>query len=457
MKNNNNKQNYVFSTSQVAISFQLGKLKIFQFDTKALISEYKSSFGNFIALNYSPDGRLLGVGTESDEAFIIDSESNNFLYCLEGHKNYVSSIIFEEQLINDEEQFDSQEENNLLNCSIMETVLTEYNTNTGNTNLNGTGNISNTNNYLRLSTITNINHGFGANIGNYYKAPTRKIDSVELLQNLKEEADLQGKINHSDKFFDPKHLRKTRTYLPNININQTGNNNNNNNNNNSSECKECKIYDVYTAGYDGYLGIWRIEHYYDPDETGLIKNLTDMNFNTKDSNIVKKINYPRSILLSNNSEKIVFFTDLVKIQNIPIFYLDIFDNMLVLIGKRNNSGSSVNVKFFHGQIFTSEQMEKNQINQKPISEESYNQTNNSFNSKKKAYNVDSKYQELKQSSVNSTVNNSINTNANLTSTSYYEGKEREGKDTRDREKRGNSSVKNNGNSNNKNNNNKGAY
>ena len=80
-------------------------------------------------MEYSNDGKLLGLGAESDEVYIIDAETNSYLYCFEGHKNYISSIIFDEPLSNEQDQIDVDDTNNNLNMSVMDPILTEYGSN----------------------------------------------------------------------------------------------------------------------------------------------------------------------------------------------------------------------------------------------------------------------------------------------------------------------------------------
>lgn len=427
----------------MAISFHLGKLKIFHFESKSLIAEFKSSFGNFITINYSNDGKLLGIGSESDEAFIIDSETYTFLHCLEGHKNYVSSIIFDERPTNDYDQNDEIEDvRNMLNSSNLDIHPTEFNSNQENMHLNGLGGMKSsttTNNYLRQSTVSNIN-GFGMNQINYYKQPTRQINPIELFQNLNEEIENYNSNTTVNKVFDPRSLRRTRTSVGNQakanNISYDANNLNNNNINNNDN-KECKIYDIYTAGYDGFLGVFRIEFYFDLEENNqLPKGVLDLSIKDKDSSL-RKLTLPKPILLENLSEKNVLYTDFVKIQNVPIYKLIMVDNMLVMISKRNNQGSSVFVKFYHGILLTDEPEIKNVNNDKKISEEAYNNTvhsqNNSTTFKRKNnINLDTKYPDPKLPPVNAKNygNNNSSTNASMNHSTYSnnETKERESKE-----------------------------
>jgi hypothetical protein len=105
-------------------------VKIFHYESKIQIAEFKCNYGNFITIEYSSDGKLLGLGSECDEAYIIDAETHNYLYCFEGHKNFVSSIKFDECLNTDEQdQIDADEINNNLNMSVMETNTNEYGSN----------------------------------------------------------------------------------------------------------------------------------------------------------------------------------------------------------------------------------------------------------------------------------------------------------------------------------------
>lgn len=74
----------------------------------------------------------MGLGAECDEAYIIDADNFNYLHCLEGHKNFVSSIVFEEFLNqNDKDLIEEDDDNSIdnLNMSVMETLNNEYGSN----------------------------------------------------------------------------------------------------------------------------------------------------------------------------------------------------------------------------------------------------------------------------------------------------------------------------------------
>jgi hypothetical protein len=80
-----------------AVSFDGGLVGIFHYESQALVSLFKTSYGNVICLDYSKDGRLLALGCEDDNIYIADAENNSLLYTLQGHENYVSSVRFEEK------------------------------------------------------------------------------------------------------------------------------------------------------------------------------------------------------------------------------------------------------------------------------------------------------------------------------------------------------------------------
>lgn len=94
----------------------------------------------------------MGLGAECDEAYVIDAETNNYLYCFEGHKNYISAIIFDEVNIDENDQLDEVEVNNNLNMSVMETLT---NDNVSNTNLR-VKNIFINNKFIRIQFILSI-------------------------------------------------------------------------------------------------------------------------------------------------------------------------------------------------------------------------------------------------------------------------------------------------------------
>lgn len=77
------------------INFENGFLGVFHYETHALVSIYKTSYGNICSINFSQNGKLLVLGCEDDNIYIADAESNSLLYCLQGHDNYVSSVCFE--------------------------------------------------------------------------------------------------------------------------------------------------------------------------------------------------------------------------------------------------------------------------------------------------------------------------------------------------------------------------
>lgn len=138
------------------------------------------------------------------------------------------------------------------------------------------------------------------------------------------------------------------------------------------------------------MGIWRIELVEEQNNfiNYLTKTFSDLLINPKESNIVKKLTSPKVTFLSNKPEKMMYYVDLIKIKSVPIFAFKMIENMIVIVGKKNNNGSSVSLEFLHGVI----KVDKNN---------SDSETNFSDDKliKNKNNNLDIKYQELKNNSV----------------------------------------------------------
>lgn len=259
-----------------------------------------------------------------------------------------------------------------------------------------------------LSSVRNsYNNGM-----NYYKHPTKEISAADLQKNLREEYETEkyNDNNNNRKIFDPRNLRRSRNFINN-NLNDLNNYSDNNNNQQylsddyeNSKFKSPRIYDIYTTSFDGTLGIWRIEHLDDQQKNLDILNKTfsDLLLNPKESNIVKKLTSPKILKLRSKPDKLVYYLDMIKIKNIPIFSMKMIENMIVLIGRKNNNGTSVSLEFLHGVIKPKENEEILSDLKKPNTEEIPN---------KKKLNLDHKYQELKNKSVHRNNNNSSTTNS----------------------------------------------
>jgi hypothetical protein len=274
--------------NQVSLSFQGGILRTFKYDSKALMSEWKTIYGNISSLEYSLDGRLLGVGTECDIVYILDAEFNQILYSLEGHKNYISSIIFEEQIFIEEETTP---------------------TNTKIEQKNSDNNIHYLSNYH--STSNPINQ----------KGKEISLD------------DLSKVIMEMDEgCLDIKQLRRTRT-----SVNQQIEINN-------EDLRTCITYDIFTAGLDGYLGVWRIDFLID---LSIIceKNYSPFQY-SKDSIQIIKMEHPGVNILKTN--EVVYHTSLSQIKNAPLCKLLFIDNLIIYLSRRNQNGSAVAFVMYHG-------------------------------------------------------------------------------------------------------------
>lgn len=291
--------------SHLSISFNNGRLATFHYESKSIIYEYKTNFGNIISLEYSADGRVLGLGTESDNVFILDAEMGSLVYCFEGHRNYVTSIHFEE-VINEEDQGihgPLERQQTILEGDYLNTLNTiETNRNYG-SNLYGTNSVIN-------------------------KPPVNKeVNSEEFLRFF---------VNNQEDTNTPldlKSLKRTRTQLKNNNLDL------------EDELRASATYDVFTTGLDGYLGVWRIEHFYEDGHVNE-NNYTNLPYTRENSQVIKTD--PPCILTIQPHENIkVFYADMQKACKCPINKMLIYDNSLAIIGKRNANGSYCFLTFFH--------------------------------------------------------------------------------------------------------------
>ncbi len=333
------------NNNHLAISFAGGRLKIFHYETKSLISEFKSNYGNIISLEYSLDGKVLGLGCEDDNVYIIDAELNTLLYCLDGHKNYITSIIFEEQLVGDDETIDKSQMNSIEGI------------------------------YDKLETYKSEKGIFNSN------QTTTKINPV----NNKEISldDLTQIVNEIDEVINID-IRRSRTSInPNIPI---------------QGFRLSTTYDVYTASLDGHLGIWRIEYFYDE---GIIneKNYNFINIQSLNNREVSliKLEQPKIEYLSNIENNKIYFTNMVKIKNAQLNYLTMIDNILIYISKRNSLGSSLYLCIYHGVIQVEEEISKTEVISQNVDE--------SQSIERRHSGLDTKYEKLKKLSANAKGNN----------------------------------------------------
>jgi hypothetical protein len=157
------------------------------------------------------------------------------------------------------------------------------------------------------------------------------------------------------------------------------------------------------------MGIWRIEYLEEENKQidYLTKTFSQFLINSKETNIVKKLTSPKIIMLSYKPDKLVFYVDLVKIKSNPIFDFKMIENMIIIIGRKNNNGSAVSLEYLHGIIKDS----KDSLNSenKGFSNMSLNEHQN-----KNKLNLESKYLELKNKSVHS-INNDSDNNSNKNS------------------------------------------
>jgi hypothetical protein len=315
--------------NHLAMSFNGGKLKVFHYESKSIIYEYKTTYGNIISLEYSSDGRLLSLGTENDNVYILDAENGGLLFCLEGHKNYITSIYFEEQITEEEpidKNFTSENKN-----------LYE----------------SNEFNYNSVSSAQKAH--------NLYN---KELNPEDYLNLLVEENSLQG--------LDLRNLRRARTSI-NINTGLI-----------VDELRSSTTYDVYTGGLDGYLAVWRIEHFY---EEGTFRKENYLNLPNSSQTI--KLDQPNVLQLIPKESIKVENSWMEKINKAPLNHFYIFENILVFICKRNIYGSHCYLSFFQGTI-KSDEIHLNNVTQN---------INNKDDPLKKQSDLDSKIEKLKSTGV----------------------------------------------------------
>jgi hypothetical protein len=292
-------KNYFSNNNFIAISFNGGKLKVFNYESRMLIYEYKTNYGNVIGIEYSRDGKLLGLGTESDNVYILDAEFGNLLYCLEGHKNYVTSLAFGEVI--EEESV----ENNLPEQNLNESI----------------------DNYASLAS-------------NYHRNNT--FINKEL--STKDFSFLLNDQDDSNNTLDIKMLRRSRTSLKNC-LNLSGALVENK----IKEMNFISSYDLFTTGLDGYLSVWRIEYFFDQEiNEKIYYNHPNSNNKEQTSNI--RIEQPAIINLYPSESIKLFYSDMKKIKNAPINYFYLFDNTIVYLSQRNINSSTYHLYFYSGQI-----------------------------------------------------------------------------------------------------------
>jgi hypothetical protein len=340
--------------SHLSISFNNGRLKIFHYESKSIIYEYKTNYGNIINLEYSSDGRVLGLGTESDNVYVLDAESGNLIYCFEGHRNYVTSIHFEEVINEDDQVIERQNSINLLESG-------DY-----------------------LNTIeTNRNYGSNPYVSNsiYNKCPTNKeVTSEEFLNFF---------INNQEDNTAPLDIRTLRRTRTSANLNIIGL---------EEEMRASTTYDVFTVGLDGNLGVWRIEHFYEEGHVNE-NNYTNLPYTRENSQVVKS-DPPLFILIHPYENIKVFYTDMKKASKCPVNRMLMYGNTLAFLGKRNTNGSYCYLTFFH-YMSKSEEKDK-EISNNLIS--SNNQVNSEDNKSRTPFNTTTSNHMKTQSDVNSLKN-----------------------------------------------------
>ena len=294
----NQKAKQFINNNHVAISFGNNTLNIFHYESKCQVYEFVSYYGNFICLEYTPDGRLLGAGTESDQLYILDAELNTLIYTLEGHKNYITNIIFFENIADNNDEITSS----------ASTKLSDNN----NSSKASEGNLEQTVKRRRSSIRIHIQevslgemrtHILKEN--NYSKADTLQIENIRLSRTGKSE------------IFD-----------------------------NNDENKIILTYDILTTGMDGCVAVWRIEHSYDEFMFNE-KNYPDISTYNQSFNLCKTDNVLPLNLFPYDRTKISY-SCFLKISNNPIIKMIYNENFFVFITKKISTGGIVHLKIYNG-------------------------------------------------------------------------------------------------------------
>lgn len=338
--------------NHLAISFGNNTLYIQHYESKCHVMEYVSYYGNFTCLEYTADGKLLAAGTESDHVFIIDCELNSLLYTLEGHKNYVSQIMFFENVTPDIEDLG-------LLCKLDSMTSTTGQT-SGKTGNNGNVDMNEINSTSLGSNSNNINQSTPQQTPqstpqqnlkrrkSSIRIPIQEI-SIDQMRSLilKENFTKQDYLNID-------FLRHSRT-TPNENTD------------NNDETKLFTTYDILTTGLDGYVGVWRIEYYYD-----------ELKFNEKNYSefVAYSSNYTycridniTSVQLFPKDKTKISYSNLTKISNNPIIKIIYNENFFVFVTKKVSTGGIIYLKIYNGVTKVEEIIETNFLTQGNLNEE----------------------------------------------------------------------------------------
>ncbi len=79
----------------IAIASQDGFTRIYNFHKQVIYSRMRSYFGGFLCVCWSPDGKYLATGGEDDLITVWSFEHKKVISRGEGHKSYVSEVVFD--------------------------------------------------------------------------------------------------------------------------------------------------------------------------------------------------------------------------------------------------------------------------------------------------------------------------------------------------------------------------
>ena len=280
------------------VSFQNAIAGVFDLKTKGLVCVYKTMFGNIISMNYSFDGRLLALGCEDDNAYIIDAERNALLYSLQGHNNYVSSLVFTEKVEEEIETNTKTRSNNLFSSNKSNIKSKEMKIYTEEIDLNEL--LSNYDN-LKTQDKTNLTNNQIQNItaGSIIAPRKSKIVSNKNLVFI---------MNDS-----PKRKKTIMTYL------------------------------LYSSSFDGTIATWQIDNIIDKEyinKNNYFPRESVKEENSIDSNL-------KTVLLDISKNNTIRSLSIIKVCNAQIYNLYVNDNFLLYLAKMNNHITDIYFRMFY--------------------------------------------------------------------------------------------------------------
>lgn len=274
--------NGIKGKNNYTMSFEGGFVGVFHYESHALVSIYKTSYGEIQCMDFSKDGKLLAIGCEDDNIYIADAEKNLLLYSLQGHDNYVSSVCFED---------------NIEESEINQKCLNSNNqTSTSNSNSTSLNNKKIYDDKVEIDVIIesliNISLSNEENIVNLCKSKNNRIYS-----------------------------NKNLNLLSQVNI--------------------LSNYSLFSSSLDGSIATWQIDHC---SEKGYSNKSNYINIDN--SKTTCKLDSFKIISLDVSKENLLTPISKIKICPVQIFRLIVCNNILVYQAKMNHEITDIYFRVF---------------------------------------------------------------------------------------------------------------